>query len=68
MRRVGLISHPNCDLHDHPGHPESAQRTVAILNYINSGELQDKLTFVSAQPCSREQLLLNLVEDFVNLV
>ena len=68
MKRVGLIHHPDCDRHDHPGHPESAQRTDAILNYIKSGELHDKLIFVKAAPCTREQLLLNHSEEYISFV
>jgi acetoin utilization deacetylase AcuC-like enzyme len=43
--------------HDFPGHPESATRLLAIMDYLNKNELLSRLTPVPSRPATRIELM-----------
>ncbi|HUT41230.1 MAG TPA: histone deacetylase family protein [Gammaproteobacteria bacterium] len=54
---IAFISHPDCELHDTGvGHPESPARMRAVLDYLPTREIWQRLTQYEAPLASREQL------------
>ncbi len=49
MTRTGFITHPDCDLHNCPGHPENAERTTAIKSHFERIGLSSKLIPLTAR-------------------
>jgi acetoin utilization deacetylase AcuC-like enzyme len=43
--------------HDFPGHPESAARLLAIMDYLNRNGLLSRLTPVPSRPATRTELM-----------
>ena len=54
---IAFISHPDCELHDTGfGHPESPARVRAVVDYLPTREIWQRLTRYEAPLVSREQL------------
>jgi acetoin utilization deacetylase AcuC-like enzyme len=54
---IAFISHPDCELHDTgDGHPESPARVRAVLDYLPTREIWQRLTQYEAPLASTEQL------------
>lgn len=43
--------------HDYPGHPESAQRLLAVMAYLDKSKLLDRLTHMPSREATREELM-----------
>ena len=66
---IAFISHPDCELHDTgPGHPESPARMRAVLDYLPSREIWQRLTQHEAPLASKEQLYRAHDRDYVDTV
>lgn len=61
MRRTGFITHPDCDLHNCPGHPENAERTSAIKSHFERIGLSNKLIPLAARKATIAEV--NLVHE-----
>jgi len=68
MRKVGIITHPDCRLHNQPGHPENAGRTDAIEQYLRKSDLVDKLVWLTARAAELEQVELNHDRAYIEWV
>jgi len=67
---VAFITHPDCELHDTGfGHPESSDRLKAVLDYLPTREIWQRLTRHQAPMADREQLFRahdrGYVEDII---
>ena len=57
--KVGYVFHPSSLLHDTgAGHPESAARLEAVMAYLKSSGLIDRLTKIEARRASPEEISL----------
>ena len=43
--------------HDFPGHPESANRLLAVMDYLSKYDLLPRLTHIPSRPATREELM-----------
>jgi len=43
--------------HDLPGHPESAHRLFAVMDYLGKNDLLARLTSIPSRPATREELM-----------
>jgi acetoin utilization deacetylase AcuC-like enzyme len=56
---IAVYTHADCLEHDTgPGHPESIDRLDVILKTLRAALFADQLTFISASPADKEDLLL----------
>jgi acetoin utilization deacetylase AcuC-like enzyme len=66
---IAFISHPDCELHDTgAGHPESPERMRAVLDYLPTRDIWQRLTQHQAPLASREQLYRVHDRDYVDTV
>jgi len=66
---IAFISHPDCELHDTgAGHPESPARIRAVLDYLPTREIWQRLTQHEAPLATREQLYRVHDRDYVDTV
>jgi acetoin utilization deacetylase AcuC-like enzyme len=66
---IAFISHPDCELHDTgAGHPESPARIRAVLDYLPSREIWQRLTQHEAPLASTEQLYRVHDREYVDAV
>ena len=66
---IAFISHPDCELHDTgAGHPESPARMRAVLDYLPTREIWQRLTQHEAPLASKEQLYRVHDKDYVDVV
>ncbi len=68
MKRVAYITHADCLQHTCAGHPENAERLMAVDKAIYSTELIKKLTEIEPRPASVEELELNHDHDYVKSI
>jgi len=66
-RTAALITHPDCQLHDIEGHPESPARLQAILSAVTLA-FGDELAYIEAPLANREQLLRAHSSDYVDSI
>jgi acetoin utilization deacetylase AcuC-like enzyme len=43
--------------HDLPGHPESAHRLFAVMDYLGKNDLLARLISIPSRPATREELM-----------
>jgi acetoin utilization deacetylase AcuC-like enzyme len=66
---LAFISHPDCELHDTgDGHPESPARMRAVLDYLPTRDIWQRLIQHEASLASREQLCRVHDEKYVDVV
>ena len=66
---IAFISHPDCELHDTgDGHPESPARVRAVLDYLPTREIWQRLTQHEAPLADRERLCRVHDPDYVDAV
>jgi acetoin utilization deacetylase AcuC-like enzyme len=63
-----LITHPDCTRHVLPGHPESPQRLVAVVERLRTSGIAQQLRRVEATEASDEQLLRVHPESFIRAI
>jgi acetoin utilization deacetylase AcuC-like enzyme len=66
---VAFITHPDCELHDTGfGHPESAERLRAVLDYLPTTKIWDRLLRHQAPLVTKRQLCRVHDEAYVDAV
>src|SRR5215471_19015394 len=64
-----VIAHPLSLAHDPgPGHPDSPQRVVAILEELRSPQYKDLITWHEAVPATREELLRAHAGEYLDFI
>lgn len=51
-----LYTHPDCEKHDMPGHPERPDRLRSIMQRLHDSRLIDELTLITAQEISTNMI------------
>ena len=62
---VTLLTHPDCEDHYLPRHPERPERLLAVMERFNASGLADEVTRVQALEASQEELQLIHPADYV---
>lgn len=68
MKKVAYITHKDCLLHTYEGHPENAQRMVALDNAIYSSGLIGNLTEIEPRLATIDELELNHDHDYIRSI
>lgn len=64
-RRVGLITHPDCSLHDWPSHAENARRTDAVERHFRGVGLTQQLIAMEAREATKGELAQNHDSEYI---
>ena len=65
---TALITHPDCNDHHLPGHPERPERLQAILDHLDATGLIQDLTQVTAEEASNQLLARIHPHDFIEFI
>ncbi|HKI73274.1 MAG TPA: hypothetical protein VJ998_01435, partial [Pseudomonadales bacterium] len=63
-----LITHPDCTRHLLPGHPESPQRLVAVMERLRQDGIADEMAQLDAREVTLEELERAHPEAFIHQI
>lgn len=65
---IAILSHPDCELHNIPGHPEQPARVKVIEQALKQYPFKTPVKFVKANRATREQLIGAHTENHVDWI
>lgn len=68
MTHTALITHPDCEKHEMPGHPERPDRLRCIMERLTSSGIKDELDYVLAEEIDLETIALVHPTPFIDAI
>lgn len=65
---TALITHPDCERHAMPGHPERPERLIAVMERLHASGLADDMTEVMASEVSDDHISLVHPKQFIEAI